>query len=180
MNSRFFDSTSTSPHDDAGLDTLVLSLMNRYNVHAVGYALIDNNKIKRVKTINNMTSEAPSLFQAASFSKSITAFAVLDLISQYKIKLDLSINAFMHLWKIEGSPFNDLITVRHCLNMTSGLCFGDPGTSLSRYSREAQVPKLLDILCGKAPATNPPVKVVFEPGSPEHEADNNNYAPVFF
>jgi len=48
--------------------------MERHKVHTVEYALIDDNKVKSVNTITDqdITSEAPPLFQAASFSKSIT------------------------------------------------------------------------------------------------------------
>lgn len=169
MLGRLFEKDSSTTQYDAVLDGLVLSLMSKYNVHAVGYALIDNYKVAIVKTINEkITYEAFLLFQGCSLSKSVAAYAILDLVAQNKVQLDASVNSYLSSWKISGSPFADLVTVRHCMNMTSGLCFGDPGTTFAGYSREDQIPELLDILSGKAPATNPPVKVIFEPGSQYH------------
>jgi CubicO group peptidase (beta-lactamase class C family) len=77
----FFDSEG-----DDELDKLVRSLMEKHKVHTVEYALIDDNKIKSVNTITDqdISSDALSLFQAASFSKSITTFAVVDLVLNIK------------------------------------------------------------------------------------------------
>jgi CubicO group peptidase (beta-lactamase class C family) len=151
--------------NDADFNRLVLSLLDKYGIHAAGYALIDAYKVARVETISDSIGcDTSSLFQACSLSKSITAYAVLDLVAQNKIQLDSPINMYLDSWKISDSPYSDLVTARHCLNMTSGLCFGVPGTAFAGYSREALIPTLSEILCGKAPATNLPVKVVFEIG----------------
>jgi len=169
MLSGLFDRDSGAAQFDVELDRLVLSLLDKHGIHAVGYALIDAYKVARVKTISDsIVRDTSSLFQACSLSKSITAYAVLDLVAKNTIQLDSPINIYLNSWKISGSPYSDLVTVRHCLNMTSGLCFGDPGTAFAGYTREAPIPTLSEILCGKAPATNPPVKVIFEPGTKYH------------
>lgn len=163
---RLFDRNSEIAQFNAELDKLIASLMKKYNVHTVGYALIDNFEVVRVETINEKSLlERSSLFQACSLSKTIAAYAILDLAAKNKIQLDSPANMYLSSWKIDGSPHKDTVTVRHCLNMTSGLCFGDLGTTFAGYSQNAQIPILLEILRGVPPATNSAVKVVFEPGS---------------
>lgn len=169
MLSGLLDKDSRASQHDTELDRLVLSLSDKYAIHAIGYALIDAYKVAQVKTISDsIVRDASSLFQACSLSKSITAYAVLDLVAQNKIQLDSPINMYLDSWKINGSPYNNIVTVRHCLNMTSGLCFGDSGTIFAGYSCEASLPALSEILRGKTPATNPPVKMIFEPGTQYH------------
>lgn len=154
---------------DADLDRIVRLLMEQHNIHAVGYALIDDSKVKSVNTITdqNIESAAPLLYQAASLSKSITTYAVVDLVEQHKVQLDARVNDYLQHWKITG-PYSNDVTVRYCLNMTSGLCFGDQDTVSSRYLRDEPIPKLSELLSGKQPAKNPPVQVLFEPGTKYH------------
>ncbi len=165
----FFEKSVLTAQYDAELDGFILALMAKHNVHAVGYALIENYKVAKVKTINAKIACDPfSLFQGCSFSKCVTTYAILDLVAQNKIQLDTPVNHYLESWKINGSSFDNNVTVRHCMNMTSGLCFGEPGTTFAGYTREAPIPVLSEILIGKVPATNPPVKIIFEPGSQYH------------
>ncbi|OGT41296.1 MAG: hypothetical protein A3F13_09870 [Gammaproteobacteria bacterium RIFCSPHIGHO2_12_FULL_40_19] len=147
-------------------DNDVIILMNKHRINTVGYAIIDNFNIVAANTIGgNASININSIFQACSLSKSLTAYAALNLAAQNKLFLDLPINQQLKSWKLSHSEYADIVTVRHCLNMTSGLSFGDPGTFFSGYGQYAALPTLLQILKGEKPATNPPIKIIYEPGT---------------
>lgn len=87
-----------------------------------------------------------TLFQAASMSKVVFAYAVLRLYDQGLIELDRPLNEYYTDKKLKDDPNVDLITARMCLNHTTGLpnwgTYGEPlrtrfkpGTAY-RYSGE--------------------------------------------
>lgn len=98
-----------------------------------------------------------SLFQAASISKPVTAFAVLRLVASGTLKLDEPVNSFLRSWRL---PDNDHtarrpVTLRALLSHTAGTTVhGFPG-----YAFGAALPTLPQILDGEAPANTKPVRV---------------------
>lgn len=150
----------------AEFDNDVILLMNKHHINTAGYAIIDNFNIVAANTIGgNASIDINSIFQACSLSKSVTAYAALDLAAQNKLFLDAPINLQLKSWKLPHSEYAEVVTVRHCLNMTSGLAFGDPGTVFPGYRHDASLPTVLQILQGEKPATNPPIKIIYEPGT---------------
>jgi CubicO group peptidase (beta-lactamase class C family) len=137
--------------------------MKTYHIPVVGYAIIKDYKILLADTLSidpNLVVSNNSLFQAASISKSISAYGVLILVSKGKLKLDESVNNQLSTWKIPINKYSP-VTLRHLLDMTSGLSIsGFPG-----YHQSTELPTLKQVLDGKPPANTGPVRVFYEPGS---------------
>jgi CubicO group peptidase (beta-lactamase class C family) len=129
----------------------------------LSYSLIQDHKILVADTIAKKleTSEQP-IFQACSLSKTLTAMAVLSLVAEGRIHLDQPVNKQLKSWQIEEDA--NQITSRHCLTMTSGLCYGMRNANLSGYPQQAAIPTLQNILKGESPATNLNIKPYIQPG----------------
>lgn len=104
-----------------------------------------------------------TLFQAASISKSVTAFAAMRLVEQGLLGLDEDVNRRLRSWKV---PDSDLtrerpVTVRGILSHTAGfdVLFYE-GTPAGE-----PVPTLLQILRGEPPSPVPAARVVYAPGT---------------
>lgn len=152
--------------DNKNLNSKLLLAMKMYKVPVVGYAIIKQYKIIAVNTLSidpklQVTNE--SLFQAASISKSVSTYTALKLISQGKLKLDEPVNNQLTSWKIPINKYNKNypVTLRQILDMTSGLSV----SGFSGYKQGTLLPTLDEILDGKPPANNPPVRVFYKPGS---------------
>ena len=137
------------------LKGLSVAVIHGYQVvWAKGYGWADEQE-KRPVTVN-------TLFQAASNSKSINAWAVLQLAQEKKLDLYTDINLYLKSWKFpyDSLSNNKKITVANLLSHTAGLgVHGFPG-----YDRKAKIPTLTQILDGKEPANTPAVRSEFEPG----------------
>jgi CubicO group peptidase (beta-lactamase class C family) len=144
-------------------DTLKI-LADRYNVCGVTVAVIKNRRLEAMDSATGCmpasTLDSDSVFQAASLSKPVFAYAVLKLVAQGKLGLDVPVVAYLpqgyrHRFdplKAEPSdlvtdPRLQAITVRKVLNHTSGLpnwasgplnFISTPGTKWS-YSGEGYV-----------------------------------------
>ena len=71
-----------------------------------------------------------TLFATASFSKWITALAVMSLVEQNKVDLDAPVSNYLSRWQLPDSEFdNGEVTIRrllsHTAGLTDGLGFGD-------------------------------------------------------
>ncbi len=146
----------------------IKQVMKKNNVSVISYAIIENNTIRTVNNISldpAMNVSSHSLYQACSFSKSLTAYAILKLIADNRILLDAPLNDQLHSWKIPECKYANKVTIRQCLNMTSGFCYSELNTTFPGYQQNEIIPSLDDILQGNKPAHNPPIKLSFEPGS---------------
>jgi CubicO group peptidase (beta-lactamase class C family) len=96
-------------------------------------------------SLEHKTNIAPDTrFQIASVSKQFTAFAIAQLATQKKIKLDNDIREYLPEMPIYSSP----ITVLHLLHHTSGLrdlddLYGLIGTGESDYKDTSEIYKLI-------------------------------------
>lgn len=152
--------------DDINIDNYLLNAMQYYHVPVVGYAIIDHGKIVAAKTLSinsKIKTSTNSLFQAASISKSITAFGALTLVSQGKLNLDEPVNSQLNTWKIPLNSFqkNHPVTLRQILSMTSGLSV----SGFAGYPQNVALPTEIDVLEGKAPASSLPITIISQPGS---------------
>lgn len=148
------------------IDESLKSVMRIYHVPVVGYAIINGNKIVAAKTLSidpNIKVTKHSLFQAASISKSVSAYGALILVEKKKLKLDNAANSYLVNWKIPANKFNrdDPVTLKQLLNMTSGLSV----SGFAGYSQGERLPSLINILDGTPPANNAPIRVFYTPGS---------------
>src|SRR5258707_12297248 len=139
-------------YDDPGL--CIACFDKGQIIGASGYGFADVSASKRV------TSE--TLFQAASVSKSVTAFAALRLVQQGKLNLDEDVNRKLVSWKVPENEFtrNEKVTLRRLLSHTAGLNVASVGSDLAWEPLQTPV----QILDGQKPASNEPVRVDNTPG----------------
>ena len=143
--------------------------MKYYETPGVSIALINNYKIGWARgsgvreVASNEAVTADTLFQAASVSKPVTAMAALRLVQQGKLSLDEDVNRRLVTWKVPENEFTRTrkVTVRGILTHTAGfdVLFYE-GTPAGE-----PLPTALQVLNGEKPATNPPIRVVYTPGS---------------
>lgn len=143
--------------------------MTQSHVPGFSIAVIDNDQIawargfgvKQAGTNDPVT--ASTLFEAQSISKAVTATATLVLVNSGRLSLDKSPDVYLKSWKL---PYNEYqvqekVTLRRILSHSSGLTVG----GFAGYRAGEPLPSLLQILDGKKPANNPPIRVDFVPGS---------------
>jgi len=141
--------------------------MRRYHVPGVSIALILDGRIAwaRGYGVLDVASKAPvtpkSLFQASSLTKPVTAMAALRLVDQGQLSLQAPVNSLLKGWKLPSGPFTPAVTLERLLNHTAGVT----GGGFQGYRPGALLPSLKDILDGRPPANNKPVRVEFEPGT---------------
>ena len=143
--------------------------MAQSHVPGISIAVIDNGQIdwargfgvKQAGTTDPVTTS--TLFEAQSISKAVTATATLVLVNSGRLSLEESPNVYLKSWKL---PYNEYqaqekVTLQRILSHSSGLNVG----GFAGYRAGEPLPSLLQILDGKKPANNPPIRVDFTPGS---------------
>lgn len=163
----FLLAVSHAQADD--LDDFIRSQMQKRRIPGLSLAIIQDGKILKAQAYGFIDKDGKvpvttnTLFQAGSVSKSVAAMGALYLVEQNKLALDENVNVKLKSWKVPDNEFtNDKkVTLRGILSHTAGLTVhGFPG-----YAVGANMPSVVQILDGTAPANTPPVRVDFVPGS---------------
>lgn len=158
------ESNLTLPVYIEGDNTFTLEeRMEHYGVPGVSITVIHEGEIAWVKTYGVMDKEslAPvtenTLFQAASISKPVSAYAALRLVEQGKIDLDADINTQLQSWQLPESEFTTekKVTLKNLLNHSAGTTVH----GFLGYSPNLPVPTLIQALNGEPPANSPAVIV---------------------
>ncbi|WP_197032959.1 serine hydrolase, partial [Shinella sp. DD12] len=91
---------------------------DRHVIWAKGYGSTDSRRLQSV--------DVHTRFQAASISKSVTAFAVMTLVQSKGLNLDRDVNDYLRTWKVPSSEPNrtEKVTIRRLLSHTAGLNVG--------------------------------------------------------
>jgi CubicO group peptidase (beta-lactamase class C family) len=142
--------------------------MRHYDVPGVSIAVFDNGQLLWARGYGladisaNKSVTPETLFQAASISKSVTAFAVLRLVQQGKLNLDEDANRKPVSWKVPESEFTrtEKVTLRRLLSHTAGLNV----PSVGGYLAGEPLPTVVQVLDGQKPASNEPIRVEQTPG----------------
>lgn len=148
------------------INTYLREAMHTYKTPVVSYAIIDQGKIVKEQSLSidpKIAVNNQSLFQAASMSKSVAAYAALNLVEQHRIALNKPANHYLNQWKIPSNQFNrnHPVLIYQLMSMTAGLSVsGFPG-----YPQGAKLPTPIQILNGKKPANTAPIRVFYQPGS---------------
>ncbi|WP_170108613.1 serine hydrolase domain-containing protein [Spirosoma oryzae] len=151
------------------LDNFIRSQLKKRGIPGLSLAIIQDGKILKAQSYGfidkagKVAINTNTLFQAGSVSKSVAAMGALYLVEQNKLSLDENINLKLKSWKVPDNAFttDKKVTLRGILSHTAGLTVhGFPG-----YAVGAQIPSVVQILDGTAPANTPPVRVDFIPGS---------------
>ena len=106
-----------------------------------------------------------TLFPTASFSKWITALAVMSLVEKDLVDLDSPVSSYLTRWQLPNSEFdNKGVTVRrllsHTAGLTDGLGFGDyhsgevlPSTVAELSNPRASNKEDVTIMVGREPGS---------------------------
>jgi CubicO group peptidase (beta-lactamase class C family) len=128
-----------------------------YYEKAFGYKNVKNQKIMTTNTI----------FQAASISKSITAFGIMKLVEDGKLQLDEPAETYLTRWHIPDSKYDkNEVTIRKLLSHSAGISEGgDPG-----YPPGLGIPLIEQSVSGNKGTrywiyNNRAVKLIYKPGT---------------
>jgi CubicO group peptidase (beta-lactamase class C family) len=147
----------------------LIDRMHYYGVPAVSIALIDDARLAwargyGVRDATSAISITPETrFPIASISKPIVGLAVLRLVQQGVLDVDVDVNRYLTSWRLPDSTHTQQakVTLRRLLSHSSGATvFGFWG-----YRPSRPIPTLLQVLDGLPPANSAPVRVAATPGS---------------
>lgn len=137
------------------LNGLSIAVINNYKIEwARGYGWADSSERRPVNV--------STLFQAASISKSLNGVGVMRLVQRGKLDLNTDVNQYLKGWKFKYDSLSKgkKITMAGLLSHTAGLSVHGFGG----YDIDDTLPSITQILDGRRPANNPPVRSLFEPG----------------
>lgn len=120
------ETTSETPALPGYLDELVPELMAKHNVPGVSIVGLEQRRIawsrqygvRRAGGADPVT--ARTLFEAASMSKPVSAYAALKLVEQGKLDLDRPLHEYLGRPYIPDQPLHLKITARMVLSHTTG------------------------------------------------------------
>ena len=108
------------------LENSIVKLMGQHNVPGLSMAIVRDAKLvwNRGFGFRDRASNAPvdssTMFEAASMSKPVFAYAVMKLCERGVLDLDTPLTEYTSERFLEGDARLDLITARHVLSHTSG------------------------------------------------------------
>ena len=159
---------STALIDRFGPPNNLSQRMEYFNTPGVSIAVIDDFKVDWIQGFGvcDVSSNQPvtgeTLFQAGSISKAIFAVAVMRLVQDGVLDLDVDVNQYLTSWQVPGNDqWQAKVTMRDLLSHTAGMnVHGFPG-----YLPSEAVPSVPQILNGQPPANSPRVEVNILPGT---------------
>lgn len=136
--------------------------MRHYAVPGVSIAIIDRGRIAWAsgygQAQRGRRADRFTRFQAGSISKPVAAVAAMKLVVAGRLSLDDDINSSLRSWRLPRAPSagDAPVTLRQLLSHSAGIGVHAfyPG-----YQPGAPIPTPLEILNGKPPAANSPIRV---------------------
>ena len=149
--------------------------MKDLNVPGIGINLINNFHTEWEYYLgaqdlkSNIKVTNKTIFEAASTTKVFTTILALHLLEKGLLKLDENVNSYLKKWKIPENEFTkkEKVTLLRLLTHMAGI---NRPNSLFGVELDKK-PTLIQVLNGKSPAINDPVKVEFIPGT-KHQYSN--------
>jgi CubicO group peptidase (beta-lactamase class C family) len=142
--------------------------MAHYHVPGLTLACIHNGSVEwtqafGVARVGGEPVTPETLFQASSISMPVTAVAVLRLVEQGKLNLDVDVRQYLRSWKLPANRFTEQkkVTLRELLSHTAGATVH----GFEGYAAGEKVPTLVQVLNGERPANSAPVTIDFVPGT---------------
>ncbi|MEO8671903.1 MAG: serine hydrolase [Tahibacter sp.] len=168
---------SSSGRLDEDLNRLVPRILDAYAVPGAAIGIIRDGKVWSATgygyrdAVRRQPITVSTAFNVGSISKSVTAWGVMRLVEEGRVKLDAPVSGYLSRWKIPPSEFNpEGVTVRRLLNHTAGLSmWGVPSVS-----PEVDPPSL-DAMLVATTAGERDIRLVREPGS-KWEYSGGGYA----
>lgn len=149
---------------DPQLDAVVEKALRQHNVPGAAIAVVKNGEMSWTTGYGLATEETAvttdTVFEAASVSKTVTAWGIMKLAEDGLVDLDAPVEQYLTRWHLPPSEFDhNLVTLRRILSHTAGLSQGgDPGMEPGEA-----VPTLVDALNGAVPSMGA-LHVAFPPG----------------
>lgn len=142
--------------------------MAHHHVNALSVAVIHAGRIEWARAWGLADVEEPrpatsaTLFQPGSISKSLNAVALLRLVQSGRVDLDADINRYLVSWHFpyDSVAAGAVITPGMLLSHTAGLSVH----GFRGYAPGAPLPTVAQILDGRPPAVNEPVRSRLPPG----------------
>lgn len=110
--------------DTTEVDEFVTNYLDRNGLPGASIVVVKNGEIEYEKGYGHDSDGKPitekSLMRIGSASKSFTAFAVLQLVDEGKIKLDAPVVNYLPKFKLDDPKWNQ-VTIRQLLSHTSGI-----------------------------------------------------------
>ena len=170
----YFSGASSKGMPEAGfkdqLDHAVPGILRHFRVPGVVIATVIDGAPAKTYAYGyaDLAGRRPmtpdTVFRVASISKSLTAWGVLRLVQEGKVRLDAPVARYLKTWPVAPSPYPiEGVTVRRLLNHTSGLNGGED----SFRAPDGPAPTTLALLGrqGPGPAATPgPPALVQPPG----------------
>ena len=141
--------------------------MRHYAVPGVSIAVIDRGRVAWARGYGEARRGRPvdrfTRFQAGSISKPVAAVTAMKLVEDGRLSLDGDISLSLRSWTLpraSGGGDNP-VTLRQLLSHSAGIGVHGfyPG-----YEPGASLPTPLQVLDGRPPATNPPIRLESPPG----------------
>lgn len=147
----------------------ILDRMAHHKVPGVSIALIENGEIAWAKSwgVCDVDGKEPvttdTLFQAASMSKPVAAFAAMRMVGKGELSLTSSINDHLTSWQLPENEFTkkEAVTLERLLSHTAGTTVH----GFLGYADHESQPKAVEVLKGSDLANSDPVVVDLMPGS---------------
>ena len=119
-----------TPVDFSAIDRYVLIQMEAANIPGAGLAIVHDGRVVHTAGYGIADSggtpvTSGTLFILGSTSKGITALAVMQLVAQEKLDLDMPVQIYLPWFSLADSYAASQITPRMLLNQTSGLGYND-------------------------------------------------------
>ncbi len=151
------------------LDQAIPESMKRHNIAGAAVGLVHNGEIVYLKGYGfaDSAKEVPvtenTLFQAASISKSLTAWGIMNLVEEGKLDLDEPVSAYLSRWKLPPSRYDaNGVTIRRLLSHTSGIAHVG---GYAGFGTEEPLQTLEESLTAAKDAKGKGVKLVRQPGT---------------
>lgn len=126
--------------------------VEKYAPTGASVAIIENGKIKEIRNYGYANKETgqpvteKTRFKIASISKTVTAYAVMQLVEEGRLNLDVPVNRYLTRWKIPESEYgSDRVTLRTLLSHTAGITgsdewgYADPLPSIDEALKERDI-----------------------------------------
>lgn len=123
------------------------ALIQKYDVQGASYAIIENGQVTSIHNFGYANVEQKkkvddnTAFKIASISKTITAYAVMQLVDQKVLDLDAPAEQYIKNWRFPESKYDsDKVTIRALLAHTAGV------TDSSEYGYTEPLPSVAEAL----------------------------------
>ncbi|WP_415918996.1 serine hydrolase domain-containing protein [Tateyamaria sp. SN6-1] len=124
---------------------------NGYQFAAINGGLLAARHMGMANSQNRVDDQ--TLFQVASCSKTATALAVLTLVRDGRVDLDVPVNHYLDRWQLPG-PRGGVATIAELMSHTAGTTVH----GFAGYGPGEDLPTVDDILAGRGPANSDPVR----------------------